>query len=266
MHASQLSKSFREYELRQHKLPHTKPFNCFRLSFSTDGTQNTLKVADLHLTHTHMMPTVDDICGRPVHRQDFPSSQQRVVGGAPCQRGACPWQAALIYDDADSFCGGSVISQWHILTASHCFKHRNMSKIRVLLGKTDLQVGEDTVQTHHIAAVFTHSKFNNLTLQNDFAIIRTKRTIEFNAFVIPVCLPKKESGDRSKTDRDAYVSGWGIKKNSVSSSNSLHVGTVLLISTEECNERWTDYKGRYPEIRVTGIVDHTTVCAIGDRG
>ena len=213
-----------------------------------------------------MMPTIDDICGRPTYTQALFHSHRRVTGGEPCQRGACPWQAALIYDNAISFCGGSVIDHWHILTAAHCFKHRNVSRIRVLLGKTNLLDSEDSTQTHVIADLILHEEFNRVTLQNDIAILRTKRIIEFNAFVIPVCLPKEESNIHLNSDVDAFVSGWGLKKNdSSSSSNSLHVGAVSLKTMDECQKRWKRHKKRYPNTRITEIVDRTTVCAIRDR-
>lgn len=44
----------------------------------------------------------------------------RVVGGEKAQRGKYPWMAAILRDRTDQFCGGALISDRHILTASHC--------------------------------------------------------------------------------------------------------------------------------------------------
>lgn len=44
----------------------------------------------------------------------------RIVGGKPADKGEWPWMAALLRDGDDQFCGGVLISDQHILTASHC--------------------------------------------------------------------------------------------------------------------------------------------------
>ena len=103
LYATQISDNFIKYELRQHKLAHTKPFHCFRLSFSKDDTQETIQVAELDLAHSRKMPKLDEFCGRPTHKKDFPRYQDRVANAGPCPLGACPWQAAFIYDDAYDF-------------------------------------------------------------------------------------------------------------------------------------------------------------------
>uniref|UniRef100_A0A8D8YK17 Serine protease hepsin n=1 Tax=Cacopsylla melanoneura TaxID=428564 RepID=A0A8D8YK17_9HEMI len=62
-----------------------------------------------------------------VKKVEFKSSSKKVVGGEITERGQLPWQVGLYRkpidadDDFKLFCGGSIITKQHILTAAHCF-------------------------------------------------------------------------------------------------------------------------------------------------
>ncbi|MCH1927678.1 trypsin-like serine protease, partial [Shewanella sp. C31] len=44
----------------------------------------------------------------------------RIYGGTPTKKNEYPWMAAIEDEDKDHYCGGSVITERHILTAAHC--------------------------------------------------------------------------------------------------------------------------------------------------
>ncbi|XP_068246761.1 uncharacterized protein [Palaemon carinicauda] len=46
---------------------------------------------------------------------------ERIVGGTEAVPHAYPWQVGFIFQYQTPFCGGSIISNHHILTAAHCF-------------------------------------------------------------------------------------------------------------------------------------------------
>lgn len=55
----------------------------------------------------------------------------RIVGGVPADKGEWPWMAALLRDKTDQYCGGVLITDQHILTASHCvdkYKKKHLKK------------------------------------------------------------------------------------------------------------------------------------------
>ena len=51
-------------------------------------------------------------------------STTRIVGGTRAQPNQFPWQALITLRDSKAFCGGSVISTKHVLTAAHCNEKR----------------------------------------------------------------------------------------------------------------------------------------------
>ncbi|XP_032258468.1 coagulation factor X isoform X2 [Phoca vitulina] len=46
----------------------------------------------------------------------------RIVGGQDCKDGECPWQALLINEENEGFCGGTILSKYYVLTAAHCLQ------------------------------------------------------------------------------------------------------------------------------------------------
>ena len=58
----------------------------------------------------------------------YNTGMHAVIGGKEADLHAWPWQAALYYNTSLSsvlYCGGSLISNRHILTAAHCLFHNN---------------------------------------------------------------------------------------------------------------------------------------------
>lgn len=60
-------------------------------------------------------------------------SGSRIVGGTQAQKGSWPWQAMLAKPRGSQFCGGSLIDEQWVLTASHCVEGESASGIVVRL-------------------------------------------------------------------------------------------------------------------------------------
>lgn len=46
--------------------------------------------------------------------------KNRIIGGVDTSPHEYPWVAAIFDDDNEIYCGGSIISNQHILSAGHC--------------------------------------------------------------------------------------------------------------------------------------------------
>ena len=55
----------------------------------------------------------------------------RIVGGTQAQKDSWPWQAMLASAGGSQFCGGSLVDEQWVLTASHCVDGVSASQIVV---------------------------------------------------------------------------------------------------------------------------------------
>ena len=81
----------------------------------------------------------------------------------------------------------------------------------MLLGKHESSIGNGIEFEYKIQTIFKHPKFR-INYQNDIAILKTEKTIEFNDYIRPICLPdpSKKIIDASKDSRaSCFVTGWG---------------------------------------------------------
>ena len=54
---------------------------------------------------------------------DHDKIMNRIIGGRPTAPGEWPWVVAIMEDNFQ-FCGGSLITDQHVLTAAHCLKNK----------------------------------------------------------------------------------------------------------------------------------------------
>ena len=133
------------------------------------------------LTNTFQGPKTKCTCGES-------HQAQRIVGGTETEVNEYPWQVGLVRPGSRRpFCGGSIISNRHILTAAHCTIGQATSRIRVLMGEHDTTDSVADIKT--ISAITNHPDYNDNTYVNDVAILTLTSPITFSSIVAPVCLP-----------------------------------------------------------------------------
>ncbi|KAF7660260.1 hypothetical protein LDENG_00285230 [Lucifuga dentata] len=132
----------------------------------------------------------------------------RIVNGEECPPGECPWQALLVNENDIGFCGGTILSEYIVLTAAHCI---NQSKyIYVILGEFDREVIEDHEVVRQVETILTHKRYRSETYHNDIALIKLRQPITFSRFVLPACLPERDFAEKVLMRQpDGLVSGFG---------------------------------------------------------
>ncbi|XP_062959184.1 coagulation factor X [Cynocephalus volans] len=60
--------------------------------------------------------------------EEYTNDNTRIVGGRECKDGECPWQALLINEENEGFCGGTILTEFHVLTAAHCLNQAKRFK------------------------------------------------------------------------------------------------------------------------------------------
>ena len=80
------------------------------------------------------------------------NTTSKIVGGHPADKHEYPWMVALAYRWRKTpRCGGSLITERHVLTAAHCFKDETKEGIQVLVGFHTVQYDQKDFTEHDVS-------------------------------------------------------------------------------------------------------------------
>merc|ERR1712227_166041 len=144
--------------------------------------------------------------------------------------GKYPWQASL-HDRGGHICGGSIIKNRWVVTASHCVEG-DQSGLSIVLGLHDQRGKYGKPVRYHIAKIIMHERYNQVkgvSFANDIALIKLKKQIQYNDFVQPIGIDTRgEFGPRD----ECVISGWGYTIPGQSDSDRGHGSPNILQYTE----------------------------------
>jgi len=165
--------------------------------------------------------------------------QTRIVGGRPADPDEWPWLAALVHKSgrgSGQYCGATLISDTHVLTAAHCLAPFKKEDILVKLGEYDFEKeGETADQTFTVASMKNHENYNDVTYEHDIAIIKLDRPATLSNSVWPICLPP--AAERF-TNRRAFVIGWGTIYFGGPVSSTLQEVNVRVWENSQCAKNY----------------------------
>ena len=188
----------------------------------------------------------------------------------------------LLIDDFQKapICGGSLITNQHVLTAAHCVPGQNLPDrykklfdflldypwyLRVSLGAHNWNDPTRPQKFVTLAKITLHP------YDYDVAIFTLSEKIQFNQRISPICLP---AAKKDYAGMSAIATGWGINMDgynnslrqhgNVSQPEVLMDATVNIISNEDCEQKAREHKEEvYPHELCT--LEHGTTCQ-GDSG
>jgi len=160
--------------------------------------------------------------GRKLRSLDQVGKRQSIYGplGQTAGHGEFPWQVIIKHARfSDSRlqkqrCGGTLIAKNWVLTAAHCFKENyNPSNYFVVVGAwrqytAELNLSDGTEQGILIAQIIPHTNWKEETYENDIALIKLAKNVDFSSeYIGPACLPNP--GDDYRDSKNCWISGWG---------------------------------------------------------
>ncbi|MEQ2257714.1 Trypsin-1, partial [Ilyodon furcidens] len=129
----------------------------------------------------------------------FALDDDKIVGGYECTPYSQPHQVSL--NSGYHFCGGSLVNEFWIVSAAHCYKTR----IEVRLGEHHININEGSEQFISSSNVIRHPSYDSYTIDNDIMLIKLSKAATLNQYVQPVALPSSCASAGTM----CLVSGWG---------------------------------------------------------
>ncbi|KAI9583078.1 hypothetical protein GQX74_012295 [Glossina fuscipes] len=172
------------------------------------------------------------------------SPDLRVTNGQESLKHEFPSVVALrdLYASQRLFCGGSIISHRHIVTAAHCVeKRRNLSNIIAYVGYHDLMNDNESLYANQygIQSIIVHPGYTTASTGrgNDIALLVTSKPIEWSRGVGPICLPWLQ-----RNELFPYVTvdviGWGTTSFAGSKSNVLQKVQLMILENHICQQQY----------------------------
>jgi serine protease 56 len=163
----------------------------------------------------------------------------KIAGGVETGAREHPWMAALITrkNSSSPFCGGTLVSDRHVLSAAHCTNRIKIQDLWIRLGEYSFEtVWETRAKSFRAAEIRIHSDFNTATYENDIALIKLLRPATFSSYVWPICLPS--ANDDSFEGRNARVIGYGSSFFGGPVSPVLMEVTVPILKNSVCQTKY----------------------------
>ncbi|XP_074647198.1 neurotrypsin-like [Tubulanus polymorphus] len=184
-------------------------------------------------------PTTSTVatCGKRLIDQ----AQPRIVGGFPAVYGAYPWQVG-VRKYSGRFCGGTILNDYWILSAAHCYHDSDKEIYKMRVGDHDNESPDAAEEEFDVDRIISHPEYDPLdeSVDYDYALIKIKpkdgRGIRFGDQVQAACLPAANIDLGSMTGQKCLISGWGSTGGARSST--LLAAVVPIIKYDECSKMY----------------------------
>lgn len=171
----------------------------------------------------------------------------RIVGGIAMTIDEIPYQVSLQHG-LGHFCGGSIISNRWILSASHCVNNLQASRLKIRVGSSFRQTEGKLIS---VSNIISHPQYNNKTFDYDYALIELSEEIEFSKTVQSIGLPDQD--EEIETGSKCLVSGWGDTKILAESREQLRAVVLPVVDRQKCQKQYESMNEITPRMICAGF-------------
>ena len=196
------------------------------------------------------------VCGQSEDDRRAVSNYQFSDGNVNTTISKYPWTVLILkYDGVGLarrpkiFCGGSLISTKHVLTASHCLNQRIKKDLLIVVGSEDPFSSDLSKQGQifNVKEFAKHPNYESGEIYFDVAIIELFRSVEIAFDIQPICIPKMAVANTDDLKNfPSVISGYGSATGKRSSI--IHYASLTIIENDECQGN------------LSKSIDNKTVC------
>nr|ACJ22649.1 S1 type peptidase [Octopus kaurna] len=161
------------------------------------------------------------------------AKNEQIVAGKAAKPCEFPSIVHLLFDTHDGTfaCGGTLVSDRHVLTAAHCFA-KGTHTIRVRIG--DIDVENPSVLTINANSWSKHSQYSDSPMLNDIAMIRLESALTFTNCIKHSPLP---TANRVYDNKKCIAAGWGALSAGAHGPPTLHYVAMPVINNGDCKKK-----------------------------
>ncbi|XP_078052115.1 transmembrane protease serine 9-like [Augochlora pura] len=161
----------------------------------------------------------------------LPWFDPRIVNGEDAKEGEIPYQVSLQNRGSSfHFCGGSVLNENYVITASHCVDGKKPEGIKVVAGTINLS--KPNIE-RNVIKIIMHEKYNSAdSWKNDIALLKVEKPFQKSKLVAFVPLPN--ANDVISPNEVATVSGWGRLRQGGPTTIFLQRVNILIANQDYC--------------------------------
>jgi len=179
---------------------------------------------------------------RPLIRDHPLSPSGRIVGGEDTTIQDVPYQVSLrVYGSHN--CGGSIISEYWLVTAGHCVDY-SYSAYTIVAGTTYRTRGGSK---HTVQSIVLHENFGTNSVGvpvNDVALIRVNEPFIFDETRQPI--PLLNQDEDTQAGAMSIITGWGTTGDSWDLPMTLQTVSVPIVDKKRCSVAYDNVGGLPP--------------------
>uniref|UniRef100_A0A670ZAI4 Peptidase S1 domain-containing protein n=1 Tax=Pseudonaja textilis TaxID=8673 RepID=A0A670ZAI4_PSETE len=199
-----------------------------------------------HVHHSRSSPG-SRVCGKQGYLD-------RIVGGTDSRDGEWPWQVSIKLN-GEHHCGGSLVTDQWIITASHCFSLiNNPSNFTVLVGALKLSDPGPHSIIASVKHIILNPTYEGDSRIGDIALIQLEQRLPLIQQISPICVPN--ANVKFLPGQKCWVTGWGNIRKGVKLTEVQK--KVPIISTKKCN---TLYRQDSRQPRASREIKEDMICA-----
>ncbi|KAM5217711.1 serine protease 38 isoform 1-T1 [Hipposideros larvatus] len=189
--------------------------------------------------------------------------QGKIMGGMDTPEKKWPWQVSVHYGGFH-ICGGSIIHEYWILSAAHCFsRNRDSAAFDMYVGLVNLKVAGSHTQWFEVNKVILHHTYEMYhPIGGDIALVQLKTRIVFSDSVLPVCIAPPDVNLQNLT---CWTTGWGLISPK-GASNHLQEAQLPLIPLRLCQLLYGHTSYLLPDMMCAGDLRNGKTPCEGDSG